>query len=151
EERGIALRKKRLKLEASYQHRRGYYDAIFEHRYLFAMLLRTCELKHRYELGDPQPPLVEAIDLAIRLAELWKQGNQLQDSFCPNGKLYTGDGELWERLPKRIDAVYFRFGTAAIISLLVHEHVPSICLEVVPRVKKWDSGQVISPLNYPDA
>lgn len=150
EERSIALRKKRLRLEASYKHRREYYDVIFEHRYLFSMLLRAAELRHRYSLGDPQPLLIEAIDLGIRLAELWKDGNQLQDTYSPNGKLYTGDGELWENMPKRTDTIYFRFGTAAILALLTHEQVPPIFLEVVPKIKRWDSSQVVSPLNYPD-
>lgn len=151
EERGISLRKRRLHLAPSYGFRREYYDAIFEHRYLFEMQLRVAELRHRHDLGDPQPPLSEAAALSLQLARLWRDGSKLQDSYCPNGKPYTGDGELWEKLPKGIDAVFFRFGAAAVISLLLHEEIPSDILDVVPRIERWDSARVVSPLNYPDA
>lgn len=151
-ERRVDILRGRLQLIGSFMSRRDCFDHICAWYRKYTQLLEVAQLHHRYDLGEPQPALVEATTDAERLAALWNQGNVLKDRASSNPKPHTYGAWIWDRLPLRVDVIHFRFGVAAILSLLVYDEMSPAILEVVPRMSDWtDAEEGFNYLNFPDA
>lgn len=150
-EERLAIRRARLRLEAGVS-RRSYFDAVAPWHQKYVELMEVAQVRHRYELGDAQPALSEAITDAQRVANFWLEGNRLKGRASENPKPHTESGWIWDRLPLRVDVIEFRFGVAAILSLLEYDEMSASILKVVPRMSDWTPAEEgFNYLNFPDA
>ena len=148
--RVIEKHRRRMNLKDHYDTRREYYDAISAVKSLFVDYLEVSQVQHRHHLGNANELMVKAIELAERLARLWVAGNELPDSGVASSST-TFEGWNWNDIPKRIDGIGFRFGTSAILSLLVRDEMSAEIIRAVPKLSSWNASLPSIVLNFADA
>lgn len=128
-ERTIELGRANWHVLDSYPTRQGYCDAIGRWWLHLDLVLCNAGLRHRYGIGDSQADIREFVAESERMARLWAVGNRLRyvPESDPEGKF------VWRNAPQRVDAIHFRFGAAALLSLLEYDEPSPVILKVVPR------------------
>lgn len=110
------------------------------------------QLQHQNGQKSSNLTIKLATTQAEHLARYWKKWNVLPGpSAFPETKLLP-NGKPIPDLPRRIDGVCFRFGAAALISLLVKSEISATFYDVLPNTGSFgDIFDDLHFLNFPDA